>query len=326
LVVGWLRSRLWVLLGFRSVAISCYCLSWKKFDVFEFGSRPRNSQRYGFTIVELLVVIAIIGALVALLLPAIQAARESARRSHCQNNLRQIAVGINGYTLTRNTFPIGCIGCRGGANEMNSWNTQLLSFLEQESLASQYQLDQPSYALPNQPIEPSDNLPNYELGATVLPVFLCPSTIEDRLHSEVGLWKNQAFTDYGGIYGVEGEGHDAEEGNFSQVLANKWLGVFLFNESVYASQITDGLSHTVGIAERIDRRASTSEWTSGRNLFAQQKDTPLNQNLGYGNEIGSPHPGGALLAFCDSHVEFASDGIELPALHAMLTKAGGETQ
>jgi len=160
----------------------------------------------------------------------------------------------------------------------------------------------------------------------IVHVFLCPSTVEEQLHSIKGNWRGQAFTDYGGAFGVEGEGTDSLSDGSSQPIADRWLGVFLYNVPVTVPQITDGLSHTVNVAERINRRSSTSEWPCGRNIFAQEQSTALNQQSGYGNEIGSPHPGGALLSFCDSHVEFTSEGIELPVLHAVLTKAGGEAQ
>ena len=276
------------------------------------GKQGCSRCRRALTIVELLVVISIIGVLLALLLPAVQAARESARRTQCMNRLRQIAVGMNHYVLTRNAFPTGCLGCK---KEMNSWNAQILAFLEEKSLAAAYQFDEPSYAMPNR-----------ELGETVLPVFLCPSTLEERLHSGQGLWRDQAFTDYGGIYGVEGEGHDSDTDTSKHLLAEPWLGVFLFDEPVTVAQISDGLSHTVGVAERSIRRISTSEWTCGRNVFAQQKDTGLNQQSGYGNEIGSPHPDGAVVAFCDSHVVFVEEGIDQRVLNSLLTKAGGEAQ
>ena len=278
-------------------------------------NRNQAKTLRAFTLVELLVVIAIIGVLVGLLLPAVQAARESARRSQCQNNLRQIAIGINNYQTVESSLPVGCIGCNAGKNEMHSWNTQLLPYVEQESLAAAYRLDKPSY-----------DVANRFLGATQLAVFLCPSTVEEDLTSSTGLWREQAFTDYGGIYGVEGEGHDAPtDGTSRQVLDQQWLGVFLFNEAVTAAQITDGLSNTVSVAERIHRRGSTSEWACGRNIFAQEKETPINSDSGLGNEIGSPHPGGALLAFCDGHVAFVTDETQQQILNAMITKSGGES-
>src|SRR5438445_10587086 len=91
-------------------------------------------ERHGFTLVELPVVIAIIGALVALLLPAVQSARESARRARCVNNLKQAALGIHNYHDSHQTFPMGQHGCCWG-----TWMVALLPYIEQVSLASQYQ-------------------------------------------------------------------------------------------------------------------------------------------------------------------------------------------
>ncbi|MGI9429915.1 MAG: DUF1559 domain-containing protein [Bythopirellula sp.] len=274
-----------------------------------------RSVRSAFSLVELLVVIAIIAVLVGLLLPAVQNARESARRSHCQNNLRQIGVAITTYEAARHAYPVGCIGCRTQGKQRISWNVQLLNQLEQRDLAAAYQLDRPSHLSPNR-----------ELGATELSVFLCPSTVEPDLHSRNGLWRGQAFSDYGGIYGVEGAGRDEPDLNAHQTLAPEWLGMFLFESAVSPAHVTDGLSHTVTVAERITRRISTSEWASGRNIFAQEGTTPINTASGLGNDIGSPHPGGALLAFCDGHVEFMGESIEQAILNRLLTKAGDETQ
>src|SRR5512138_2950661 len=94
------------------------------------------SRRRGFTLVELLVVIAIIGVLVALLLPAVQAARESARRSQCANNLKQIGLGVHNYADTHRTMPAGNIHSVFG-----SWLVWLLPYVEQQSLFQMYSND-----------------------------------------------------------------------------------------------------------------------------------------------------------------------------------------
>src|SRR5262245_24125483 len=93
--------------------------------------QSRVVARAGFTLVELLVVIAIIGTLVALLLPAVQAARESARRTHCQNNLRQVGIALALHANAHAAFPIGCIGRTSPGMEYTSWNVQILPFIEQ---------------------------------------------------------------------------------------------------------------------------------------------------------------------------------------------------
>ena len=173
--------------------------------------------RDGFTLVELLVVIAIIGVLAGLLLPAVQASRASARRTQCQNNFRQLGVAYSNFETAHGALPIGCIGCRTSSIEMTSWNVQLLAHLEQTELAASYQIDVPSYQSPNR-----------ELGETILPVFLCPDTEEASLISTGGLWRGQAFSDYGGIYGVEGMGRSAPPEENIQTLSDEALGVFLF--------------------------------------------------------------------------------------------------
>ena len=96
----------------------------------------------GFTLVELLVVIAIIGVLVALLLPAIQAAREAARRTQCSNNLKQISLGLNNYHDTYRTFPPGAWNEANRGNRL-AWTVFILPFIEQSALYEQYRFDEP---------------------------------------------------------------------------------------------------------------------------------------------------------------------------------------
>src|SRR5688500_7163189 len=89
--------------------------------------------RVGFTLVELLVVIAIIGVLVSLLLPAVQAAREAARRSQCTNNLKQLGLGMQNFHDTKKELPSGSVSAYYG-----TWLPQILPFIEQQQLAAQY--------------------------------------------------------------------------------------------------------------------------------------------------------------------------------------------
>jgi prepilin-type N-terminal cleavage/methylation domain-containing protein/prepilin-type processing-associated H-X9-DG protein len=299
----------------------------------------RRPKDRGFTLVELLVVIAIIGMLVGLLLPAVQQAREAARRTQCQNNLRQIGTALLNHEQQHENLPIGCIGYGFSSvdgidvkQRLISWNVQLLPFVEQRSLWDRYRFDLPAYESPNR-----------ELGSAVLPIFLCPSTPSEQLASTANSWRGQAFTDYAGLYGVEGAGRDHPDfGNPDavdppkQTVNDQSLGVMLYNEPVSFKQITDGTAHTAVIGEALLRReivmeldgqkvpTTSMEWTNGTNIFAQQQDNAINDIHGFDNEIGSPHPGGASATFCDGHVAFLHDEIEQLVLIAIITRSGGE--
>jgi prepilin-type processing-associated H-X9-DG protein len=194
-----------------------------------------------------------------------------------------------------------------------SWNIQILPFLEESALHAQFNYDVPSYKSPNK-----------EAGAKLLPVFLCPSTTTDKLFNTAGLWKSMAFTDYAGIYGVEGPGRSNTDPMSLHWLNANYLGVMLYEEPNRVTDITDGTSKTALVAETLLRRATESEWANGHNLFAQEASNGINGRSGLGNEIGSPHPGGATIIFCDGHVEFLAEGIEQSALNALLTRAGGD--
>jgi len=100
-------------------------------------------RRSAFTLVELLVVIAIIGVLVALLLPAVQAARESARRAQCTNNLKQIALGVQSYHDSHNAFPLGSgnISWDYPPEYKFDWLARILPYLEQENVSSNMEFD-----------------------------------------------------------------------------------------------------------------------------------------------------------------------------------------
>jgi prepilin-type N-terminal cleavage/methylation domain-containing protein len=293
---------------------------------WQFDMRRASPSR-GFTLVELLVVVAIVGALVALLLPAIQAARESSRRTECQNHLRQLGVAMALHANAKHAFPIGCLGYRGDFSvtppvvaRQISWNIHLLPYLEENATWEAIDLALPSYHADNKAI-----------GSLVIPVFLCPSTVETELQNSIGAWKGCAFTDFGGLYGVEGTTRDREDFDAVQKLVDESLGVLIYDEPVSPKQITDGLSKTATIAESIARRVTESEWINGQNIFAQDEVTPINalrpdsnDESNAGNEIGSPHPGGASIVSCDARVEFLSESIDQQVLNALLTKAGGD--
>ncbi|MEO0529731.1 MAG: DUF1559 domain-containing protein [Planctomycetota bacterium] len=270
----------------------------------------------GFTLVELLVVIAIIGTLVALLLPAVQSAREAARRTQCQNHLRQIGLALLAYHDTHAALPVGCVDCqlppKVDRPKVTAWQTWLLPFLEEGPLFDQIDTTLPAYE--------ADNLIP---AATVPSVYLCPSTADESLASTHIAWRGAAFTDYGGLYGVEGTGNEEPDFFAVQTLSPEFLGVLIYEHAVPFREVTDGLSKTAAVGEMLIRRESGQcEWVNGQSLFAHEKSTPVNGRSGLGNDIGSPHPGGAFVALCDGSVAWLASDTEQSALNAMLTKAG----
>jgi prepilin-type N-terminal cleavage/methylation domain-containing protein/prepilin-type processing-associated H-X9-DG protein len=269
--------------------------------------------RGGMTLVELLVVIAIIGLLAALLLPAMQSAREAARRGTCQNNLRQIGVALHAYHAAHGQFPVGCIDKRVPRTNPNgrqlAWSAMILAELGESTLAPQVAFSG-AY----------DSTANSLAASTLIPTFLCPSTVRAAVGREgsivadpnVGSGANSyrgAATDYGGIYGA------------AQVspAAN---GTFLYDRAVKISEITDGTSHTLALAEDTGRGwLMDGEWINGENIY----DVSNLINTQQHNEIWSDHPGGAMALWCDGSVTLLAATMELPVLRSICTRAGSDS-
>ena len=267
--------------------------------------------------------IAVIGILIALLIPAVQGAREAARRTVCVNHLRQLGFALLEHADTAQALPIGCVGCKtwfppicnkvAPQPQFLAWNVRVLPFIERQALADQYDLSLIAWAPANRIV-----------GSAVIEEFLCPSEPSVRTHEPYGSWRGASYTDYGGIYGVEGDGRDGEECS-DQTLSSESLGAMLYDLPTRLAEITDGASHTLALAELLERRTSEVTWINGHNLFAQEAETPINAVSGLGGDLGSPHPGGALAAACDGSVRWLGNSMPQEVLVALLTRAGEET-
>ena len=119
----------------------------------------QSIRRQGFTVVELLVVIAVVGILIALLLPAVQAAREASRRIQCQNNLKQLALATYMYEQTHQAFPNACV-----FPPAHGWGPFLLPFIEQQAILDQYRFDRNF-----------DDPLNFPATNHAIGTFICPS-------------------------------------------------------------------------------------------------------------------------------------------------------
>ena len=264
---------------------------------------PRESSGAGFTLVELLVVIAIIGVLLALLLPAVQMAREAARRMACNNNLRQMGIGLHNYHAAEGCFPPGGIeprSIRWPNGRQFAWSAFLLPYVEQRALSDQIDFN-----------VPFDAPQNADAAATVLSVYLCPSAARDSNLSE-----GRGATDYGGIYGerIQFPGEPPRSNNPPK-------GTMLYGRPISIRDVRDGTSSTLIVSE--DSGWRDGQWINGRNVF--DVSDAVNSPRSFENEIRSEHPGGANGLFCDGSARFLTETMNIRILAAICTRAGGET-
>ncbi len=292
-----------------------------------------NACRHrGFTLVELLVVIAIIGILIALLLPAVQAAREAARRSHCSNNVKQIGLALHNYHDVHLAFPPGSFWTGTAyADYRGSILVRLLMYLEQQPLYGLWDFRNPNgVSVDNQVFPGTSKL----LQSTQIPAYTCPSDVWPA----VG---NFAFHNYAASDGPTAHGNNA---NCSCPTWASWnvyalapydgvhfAGPFTrWPQSTKMADVTDGLSNTIFFGEvRPQCSAHNSNgWASsnnGQGLTATI--VPINYDscsrdaaepdgcrryCNWSTELGfkSLHPGGAQFLLGDASVRFISQTID----------------
>jgi prepilin-type N-terminal cleavage/methylation domain-containing protein/prepilin-type processing-associated H-X9-DG protein len=253
------------------------------------------ARRRGFTLIELLVVIAIIAILIALLLPAVQSAREASRRIQCFNNLRQMGLALHAYHDLGDRFPPG--GWIKGPGKSNivwiAWSALLLRHMEQEALYNGLNL-----------ARPFDNPANLSAAKTVLAVYLCPTAQRPTPYS-AGL----AAADYGGMFGERITSPNEPP-----------KGAMLYDQAFSIAAIRDGTSNTLFVGEA--SAWPEGQWINAHNVFDQA--FPINKAPWFENDLRSDHPGGAQALFGDGHARFIKESIDARALAALCTRAGGE--
>jgi len=211
-------------------------------------------KRGGFTLVELLVVIAIIGVLVGLLLPAVQAAREAARRMQCSNNFKQLGLALHNYHDTNNKLPPRIGGDAFALNYTPSGIIRLLPFIEQAPLYNQIASPQTfnGTAYPAFNVTPYDT--NYLPWSAKISVFLCPSDGASGQSKTIGPCSYHFSNgDYAGWWG-----DPTTRGPFEEwVLYPSWSTWYTGGVKGFSS-LTDGTSNTLGMSERAIPGGSTS--------------------------------------------------------------------
>jgi len=299
-------------------------------------------RKLGFTLVELLVVIAIIGVLIALLLPAVQQAREAARRMQCTNNMKQIAIGMHNYHDTFGSFPCGALALASHQSNaendgvwyrgMHGWPALMLDFVEASNLATR--IDTSKLAWTSERADSyfdqwgSHGDTDNQYAAQNMPAtFVCPSAARRGPENE--------FKDYAMNAGNSGSSCCPER-------ALRFNGIGYKNSSVSFKDITDGTSNTFLLLEQkhnTDEQAIKDHGASANPFFwvnhnseglalSHQGGTSFPPN-GVINGVAcrtsrSDHPGGLLAAMCDGSVNFIPETIARTPWRALHTRDGNE--
>lgn len=316
-------------------------------------------HRAAFTLVELLVVIAIIGILVALLLPAVQAAREAARRTQCKNNVRQLALACLIYADIKKELPEG-----GNLNNQLSWLCYVLPHMEENAIYDQMKAnnaferglvgggtDRGGASVPAGTLHKGQFFAQSSVSSIACPSAITPmtrktsATMLDASGGKIPLYQNH----YLGVAGPVTAGGVAYRLNdkcpyTTDRGGSSDQGLLAFGYAVKLRRVTDGLSKTLMLGEinfdpiEDDLRYSGDSWTrgigltsnlSGDNYSAAMKNIAYSINAppveGNNSPFGSFHAGGTHFAMGDGSVTFVDENIDHPLYQALASRDGNES-
>jgi len=299
---------------------------------------------HGFTLVELLVVIAIIGILIALLLPAVQSAREAARRTQCANNLKNMGLAVHNYEFTHGTLPTsqGYDAPHDGTpapvdqQTGRGWILNTLPFLEQQALYDRFDIATGALTAGQGIARPECR----DYLKTQLNVLQCPS---DSSVQQLSTTQYQltgipvALTSYKGVIGDTrmGGGSSIHQGNGADChTTTNCPGIFWRHtqwKPIYMANIKDGASNTFLIGEDVPEHNNHSaafyangDYASCHAPLNYLPNPPTPDAWWNVMSFRSRHPGGGHFCLADGSVRFISEGIDYDLYRGLSTKAGGE--
>jgi prepilin-type processing-associated H-X9-DG protein len=261
--------------------------------------------RTGFSLVEFFVVLIIIGVALGFLVPALVASRETGRRVHCLNNMRQIALATQNYHEHYCALPPGSVNPTGPIHNLRDgvhmgWLVHILPYVEQGGVAMQIDPNASAYDPRN-------------AGAALVSINIlrCPSGIDPAVVTGVGM------SSYAGCH------HDVE----APIDVDN-LGVLYLNSCVRLGDIDDGTSTTLMIGEKLNDPSDLG-WLSGTRATLRNTSHPINTGTEPGSDdrvggFSSRHPGGANFIYCDGSVRFLREQIRPEVYRRLGNRADGE--
>jgi len=291
--------------------------------------RPRIKN--GFSLIELLVVLGIISILFSLMLPVLTGSREAARRSQCENNLKQVMIAFHHYANSHLVFPPGVVNPAGPIENINegyhvSWIVQLLPGIERSGLASSIDTSVSVYHPVNKTVRKS-----------MITTLICPSD-QSPLETMTGDAQNNFVACHSDV---------------ETPISADDSGVFFLNSRIRDEGIPDGSSQTIFVGEKLRHRLDLG-WMSGTRATLRNAGTPINsgdilyatgpiktwgsdglqrngppitpdpKNTSLVGGFASQHPGGANFGFGDGSVRFVSETLHRDVFRRLANRADGE--